>query len=90
MECSLEHFVAFERLLEVPADEMHHDEEGRDPGIQLLVVQGLEQLHCGVECFMGPFEMDGAREERGGRLREPDEDKVRLSPAVEAYSAAFS
>ena len=33
MGALLEHFVAFERLLEVPADEMHHDEEGRDPGI---------------------------------------------------------
>ena len=38
---------------------------------------------------MGPFEMDGAREERGGRLREPDEDQGALVPAVEASSAAF-
>ena len=29
---------------------------------------------------MGPFEMDGAREERGGRLREPDEDQGALVP----------
>lgn len=60
MGALLEHFVAFERLLEVPPDEVHQDEEGRDPGIQLLVVQRLEQLHGGVERFMGPSEMDGA------------------------------
>ena len=43
----------------------------------VIVVQRLEQLHGGVERFMGPFEMDGAREERGGSLREPDEHKCK-------------
>ena len=80
MGALLEHFVAFERLLEVPPDEVHQDEEGRDPGIQLLVVQRLEQLHGGVERFMGPFEMDGAREECGGSLREPDEHEGTFIP----------
>lgn len=41
------------------------------------------------ERSMGPFEMDGAREERGGRLREPDETRVRLSPAVGVFRGFF-
>ena len=60
MGALLEHFVAFERLLEVPPDEVHQDEEGRDPGIQLLVVQRLEQLTILFPLGLGDADAQGA------------------------------